>query len=51
MPNSFEAIAVVFIAILPGALYVWGFERIVGNWGIGLSDRLLRFLGASLSFM
>ncbi len=47
MPNSFEAVGVVVLAVLPGALYVWGFERIVGNWGISLSDRVLRFIGTS----
>ena len=38
---------VTALALLPGALYVWGFERHVGSWGIGLSDRVLRFFGAS----
>jgi hypothetical protein len=33
--------------LLPGALYIWGFERVVGNWGISLSDRLVRFVGVS----
>lgn len=45
--ETFEAIAVAVVALLPGALYVWGFERQVGNWGIGLSDRLFRFFGTS----
>ena len=33
--------------MLPGALYVWAFERQAGGWGLGLSDRLLRFVGTS----
>jgi hypothetical protein len=45
--DTFEAVAVTAIALLPGALYVWGFERQVGRWGIGLSDRVLRFFGTS----
>lgn len=48
--ETFEAIAVAVVAMLPGALYVWGFERQVGNWGIGLSDRLFRFFGTSALF-
>jgi hypothetical protein len=48
--ETFEAIAVAVVALLPGALYVWGFERQVGNWGIGLSDRLFRFFGTSALF-
>jgi hypothetical protein len=38
------------VALLPGALYVWSYERIVGRWGIGLADRLLRFFGVSVIF-
>ncbi|TMK84440.1 MAG: hypothetical protein E6G40_05045 [Actinobacteria bacterium] len=47
MPDTFQAIVVVALALLPGALYVWSFERLVGAWGIGLSDRVLRFVGVS----
>jgi hypothetical protein len=47
MPESFEALAVVPIALLPGALYVWSFERLAGAWGVRLVDRLLRFVGVS----
>ena len=50
MVETFEAVAVAAIALLPGALYVWGFERQVGNWGIGFSDRLVRFFGTSALF-
>lgn len=50
MPQSLQGIFVVAIAMLPGALYTWGFERIVGSWGAGLSDRLLRFVGVSAGF-
>lgn len=47
MVDTFEAAGIAAIALLPGALYVWGFERQVGNWGVGLSDRLFRFFGTS----
>jgi hypothetical protein len=50
MPSTFQGLAVVLVALLPGALYVWTFERIVGRWGIGFSDRLFRFLGISIVF-
>lgn len=50
MPNSFQMLAVIAIALLPGALYVWAFEREVGRWGIGLADRVLRFFGGSAIF-
>ena len=50
MPSTFQGIGVLLIAILPGALCVWGFERISGRWVIGLSDRLLRFFGIAAVF-
>lgn len=50
MPDTFQAVAVAVAALLPGALYVWAFERQAGRWGIGLSDRLLRFVGGSALF-
>lgn len=47
MPESFQSLAVLVVALLPGALYVWAFERQAGAWGIRLADRLLRFIGFS----
>lgn len=47
MPDTLQALLITFIAVLPGALYTWAFEREVGRWGIGLSDRVLRFVGTS----
>jgi hypothetical protein len=47
VPDTFQAVGVLVLAVLPGALYVWAFERVVGPWGIGLTDRLLRFIGIS----
>ena len=51
MPQSFQAAVVVIVALLPGALYVWAFERQAGRYGIGLSDRVLRFFGGSALFL
>jgi Family of unknown function (DUF6338) len=48
--ESFQGLAVVLLALLPGALYIWSFERLVGAWGSGFSDRLLRFVGVSAVF-
>lgn len=47
MVSTFQALGVFLLAMLPGALYVWAFERQAGGWGLGLSDRLLRFVGTS----
>lgn len=47
MPSSFEAIAALALALLPGAIYTWSFERLAGRWGAAFSDRAIRFVGAS----
>jgi len=47
VPSSFQAVAAIVLALLPGALYVWAFERQAGRYGIGASDRVLRFIGGS----
>jgi hypothetical protein len=42
---------VTAIALLPGAMYVWGFEHTVGGrWGIQLADRVARFFGSFAIF-
>jgi hypothetical protein len=51
VPSTLQALAVFLLAVLPGAVYIWSFERVVGRWGIGLSDRLLRFTAASAVFL
>ncbi|SFA62471.1 hypothetical protein SAMN05444374_1233 [Rhodococcoides kroppenstedtii] len=50
MPSSFQAVAAFIVALVPGALYFWSYERIAGRWGANLTDRLFRFLGASALF-
>ncbi len=45
MPGTLEAALVLIGAVLPGALHAWAFEREAGNWGVGLADRVLRFVG------
>lgn len=50
MPTSLQAVVAVLLALLPGALAVWWFERFAGAWGIGLPDRLVRFVGVSAVF-
>ena len=48
--DTFEGIAITILAVLPGALFTWSFEREVGNWGAGLADRVYRFVGFSAMF-
>lgn len=42
--NTFQALAIPLVALLPRALSVWSFEGQAGRWGNGLSDRVLRFV-------
>jgi hypothetical protein len=48
--DTFQAIGILAVALVPGAFYFWAFERQTGRWGIGLSDRALRFFGGSALF-
>lgn len=47
VPTTIQALFIIIVAVIPGALFYWGYERQVGGWGVGLEDRILRFLGAS----
>lgn len=46
--DTVEAALVVLIGVIPGALFVWGWERQRGTWGIKRTDRVLRMAGASV---
>lgn len=48
--GTFQAIAVFLLAVLPGALYTWAYEREDGAWEVAFSDRLARFTGVSAMF-
>jgi hypothetical protein len=48
--DTFQALWILLLAFLPGAPYVWAFEREAGGWGLGVTDRLLRFVGVSAVF-
>ena len=47
MVSTFHGVLVVALFLLPGALATWGFERKVGAWGVGLADRIFRFVAWS----
>ena len=48
LPSSVTALAIILIAVLPGAVYTWAFEREAGAYGVTFADRTLRFLSASV---
>lgn len=49
-PTSIVALGIVIIAVLPGSMYTWAFERQVSAYGVTLADRVLRFIAISLIF-
>ena len=42
MASSLQMVTVFVVALLPGAFFVWSFERNAGRYGIGLRDRAFR---------
>jgi Family of unknown function (DUF6338) len=47
MPSTFQGLAVILVALLPGALVIFSLERVAGRAAIGVGDRFLRFIGVS----
>lgn len=48
IPGTVEALGIVAVAVIPGATYIWTFERQAGSFGVSLADRVLRFIAASV---
>jgi hypothetical protein len=40
----------LLVAVLPGSMYVWAFERQASAFGVTLADRILRFVAISVLF-
>jgi Family of unknown function (DUF6338) len=49
-PASFIALAIVIVAVVPGSMYTWAYEREASAFGVTLADRTLRFIAISLLF-
>lgn len=47
-PSTWTALAVLVVAVLPGAMFTFGFERQAGAFGVTAADRVLRFVAVSL---
>lgn len=50
MPSSIIALAIVAVAVLPGSMYTWAYERQASAFGVTFADRTLRFIAISLIF-
>lgn len=49
--DTFQALAVTLVAVLPGAVYTFAVERWTGAFGVSRPDRVLRFTAASAAFV
>ncbi|HEY8653377.1 MAG TPA: DUF6338 family protein [Dermatophilaceae bacterium] len=49
-PASLIALAIVIVAVIPGSMYTWAYEREASAFGVTLADRTLRFIAISLLF-
>lgn len=49
--GTFQALAVVVLALMPGAAYTWAYERQVGISRAGITDRVLRLVATSCVFL
>jgi hypothetical protein len=50
VPETFQALAVITLGLIPGAIFFYGVEFHTGAWGVKAGDRLLRFVVASALF-
>jgi hypothetical protein len=49
-PTTVIAVLLVVVAVLPGSMYIWGYERQASAFGVTFADRTLRFIAISLLF-
>ena len=49
-PTTVIAVFIVVVAVLPGSMYTWAYERQASAFGVTFADRTLRFLAVSLLF-
>lgn len=50
IPSSTMALALIVVAVLPGSMYTWSFERQANSFGVTFADRVLRFVAISVGF-
>jgi hypothetical protein len=51
VPTTTTALWLLVVAVLPGSVYLWAFERHTGSaFGVTFADRVLRFVAISLVF-
>ncbi|MDQ1537583.1 MAG: hypothetical protein QOE58_1976, partial [Actinomycetota bacterium] len=48
--TSLVGLAIILIAVIPGSMFTWAYEREASAFGVTLADRTLRFIAISLLF-
>lgn len=50
LPSTLIGLLGVVIAVLPGSVYTWAYERQASAYGVTFADRTLRFIAVSVVF-
>lgn len=50
MTTTLLSLVIIWMAVLPGALFIWAFEMLAGRWTTGIRGGLLRSVGYSAVF-
>lgn len=50
MMTTLQSLLIVWLAISPGALFIWAFEQSAGRWATGIRNSFLRSIGYSAVF-
>ena len=50
MTTTLQSLIIIWLAILPGALFIWAFEQLAGRWATGIRYSFLRSIGHSAIF-
>ena len=50
MTTTLLSLIIIWLAVLPGVLFIWAFEMMAGRWTTGIQGGLLRSVGYSAVF-
>jgi len=50
VPNTGIGLLILLVAVLPGSVFTWAYERQNSAYGVTFADRLLRFIATSMIF-
>ena len=50
MTTTLLSLVIIWLAVLPGVLFIWAFEMLAGRWTTGIRGGLLRSVGYSAVF-